>query len=162
MKKIIYLILPFFFLCCKKEISNYETQFRYHGEGTSFEVIIPMYYEKDSFLCCYEISSIYYSLNMRIVDENVFCQLLYEKNKNNEYLELNKEGYEQFKSSEVKVIPEMKKIYEEEGIDGVLKRYDPNYLVNHSLPEFSYFVYLCWINDKYVYSGDEVYFYSVE
>lgn len=156
MRILIYLISCICLISCENDKkSNRKSILMPYAESEFIYVVIPMVYEKDSFLCCCDNESIYDILNIKIISNAEFKKLLYEKNINNEYLELSKEGYDEFKPFEIKVIPEMNNVYKEKGINGVLSTYDVDYLGWNSQDEYRYFVYLCWINNLSVIKEDE-------
>ncbi len=127
-------------------------QFTSTYTGENF-VFIPLQYETDSFLCFTENKYLHNVLNVTNVDKQRFAEGLYEKNIHQEYIELTSEQYEVLKSNRVVEVPEIKELYELNGLSAVLKEYDMQKLwytyiqfeQNRSL--FIYIAYLCWIED---------------
>lgn len=118
------------------------------GYFTSYPIIVPMIHEyasfdsirqaytmqEDSFLCCSDAWSLYNYSNIRIDSYQEFQKRLYKKLVNKEYITINTSMYEEFSEDKVVEVPEIRKLYEEGGIDKVLLKYVHNRILPHENP----------------------------
>ena len=131
------------------------------GYFTSYPIIVPMIHEyasfdsirqaytmqEDSFLCCSDAWSLYNYSNIRIDSYQEFQKRLYKKLVNKEYITINTSMYEEFSEDKVVEVPEIRKLYEEGGIDKVLLKYVHNRILPHENPTRAYIVYLASLHD---------------
>ena len=75
--------------------------------------------------------SLYNYLNIRIDSYQEFQKRLYKKLVNKEYITINTSMYEEFSEDKVVEVPEIRKLYEEGGIDKVLLKYVHNRILPH-------------------------------
>lgn len=128
---------------------------------TSYPIIVPMIHEyasfdsirqfdtirEDTFLCCCDAWSLYNYSNIRIDSYQEFQKRLYKKLVNKEYITINTSMYEVFSEDKVVEVPEIRKLYEEGGIDKVLLKYVHNRILPHENPTRAYIVYLASLHD---------------
>ena len=131
------------------------------GYFTSYPIIVPMIHEyasfdsirqaytmqEDSFLCCSDAWSLYNYSNIRIDSYQEFQKRLYKKLVNKEYITINTSMYEEFSEDKVVEVPEIRKLYEEGGIDKVLLKYVHNRILPHENPTRAYIVYLASLHN---------------
>ena len=131
------------------------------GYFTSYPIIVPMIHEyasfdsirqaytmqEDSFLCCSDAWSLYNYSNIRIDSYQEFQKRLYKKLVNKEYITINTSMYEVFSEDKVVEVPEIRKLYEEGGIDKVLLKYVHNRILPHENPTRAYIVYLASLHN---------------
>lgn len=124
-------------------------------------IIIPIYNNKDSVYCCSSPIEFYNNLGVYIIDYECFTKKLYNCIIDNEYIQVSDSFFASLKKRSHIIIedPQVKKIYQEEGIDGVIKKYVNKYgeisYEDHSLSTIYYIYYLCFINNIYFYWADE-------
>lgn len=131
------------------------------GYFTAYPIIVPMIHEyasfdsirqfdtirEDTFLCCSNAWRLYKYSNIRIDSYQEFQKRLYNKLVNKEYITINTSMYEVFSEDKVVEVPEIRKLYEEGGIDKVLLKYVHNRILPHENPTRAYIVYLASLHD---------------
>lgn len=141
-------------------------QFMSVCEGEIHFVFVPMCYDvidtldfviqkTDSFICCYDNSSLYNMLNFKFVDSTVFLETIYKKTISNDYIDIDKSTYLCLDNDRVTEIPEITQLYNEKGIEAVLETFDPEDSFYNHYTEFKYIAYLCWQNNIFISSEDE-------
>lgn len=124
-------------------------------------IIIPIYNNEDSVYCCSTSKGFYDNSGIYIINYEDFTKKLYHYIVNNKHIQVSDSFFESLKEKSRIIIedPQVKKIYQEEGIDGVIKKYVNKYgeisYEDHSLSTIYYIYYLCFINNIYFYWADE-------